>query len=201
MPARKLTGFPPIARRDARVLVLGSMPSVLSLRDHEYYAHPQNLFWQLMGEMFGAGRELPYAERTARLLRAGVALWDVAHRCRRELSADATMRDVEPNDIAGLVARCPRIAAVCLNGRKAEQLYRRLVLPRASAALAAVPCHVLPSTSPANAALRIEAKREAWRIVLRLARDPARDRALPRDHARVAVNPAPRRTRPRAPRT
>ncbi|MCA8943394.1 MAG: DNA-deoxyinosine glycosylase, partial [Planctomycetes bacterium] len=156
--------FPPVARADARVLVLGSMPSRKSLAAAQYYAHPQNRFWPIMGELFGAGRELPYAERLAILQEHHIALWDSARRCRRDLSADATMRDVEPNDVAGLLTRCPGIHTVCCNGRKAEELFRRLVLPTLDAA-EQLEIHYLPSTSPAHASLDAAAKLRKWCVV------------------------------------
>ena len=70
-------GFPPIAAADAGVLILGSLPSQLSLQKQEYYGNPQNAFWRVMGELFDAGPELPYAERADRLVRSGIAVWDV----------------------------------------------------------------------------------------------------------------------------
>ena len=97
-----LTGFPPIAAADARVLVLGSMPSVASLAREQYYGHPQNAFWPIMGRLFGAGPELPYDERKAVLVERGVAVWDVLQSCRRAGSLDTAIdRDSEQaNDFA-----------------------------------------------------------------------------------------------------
>ncbi len=87
----RLTSFPPIASPDARVLILGSMPGEESLRRQEYYAHPQNAFWFIMGELFSAGADLPYPERTGRLREAGVAVWDVLKHCRRAGSLDVSI--------------------------------------------------------------------------------------------------------------
>ncbi len=161
----KIESFPPVADRSARVLILGSMPSVKSLAQKEYYAHPQNQFWPFMGELFGAGRDRPYAERLRILARSGVALWDAAHRCHRELSADATMRDVEPNDVSGLLRRCPRIRAIFCNGRKSEELFRRHVVPILGDDLERLHIGYLPSTSPANASIPRDRKLAAWREV------------------------------------
>jgi len=95
-----IRSFEPIATPNARVLILGSMPGVASLEAGQYYAHPQNAFWRIMGELVGAGLEKPYDER-ARILKAnGVALWDVLQSCIRPGSLDSDIRDEVPNDFA-----------------------------------------------------------------------------------------------------
>ena len=80
------------------------MPGEESLRQQQYYAHPRNLFWDVMGELFGAGRELPYEERLAVLRENGISLWDVAHTCRRKGSLDSNMPDVAANNFRKLFA-------------------------------------------------------------------------------------------------
>jgi hypoxanthine-DNA glycosylase len=179
-------GFPPIARRDARVLVLGSLPGQESLRRRQYYAQPRNVFWRIMGELFGAGPELPYPRRVARLRAAGVAVWDVCARAYRAGSLDASIvaASVEVNDFAAFFASHPQIRLVCLNGRTAEALYRRRVLPGLEAGAGALPLAGLPSTSPAHAARSFAAKLAAWRAVARAARASAAPR--PRQDADVA---------------
>lgn len=163
----KSEGFPCVADDAARVLVLGSMPGQASLAASQYYAHPRNVFWEIMGELFDAGRDLPYGRRLARLREAGVALWDVAHRCRRPGSLDSAIDEasVEANDFAALFAACPRLHTVFFNGATAEALYRRRVLPAAGRRARELTYHRLPSTSPAHAALDFEAKLERWRRV------------------------------------
>jgi hypoxanthine-DNA glycosylase len=160
-------GFPWVARADARVLVLGSMPGQASLAAAAYYAHPRNVFWEIMGVLFDAGRELDYAVRLDRLTGAGVALWDVAHRCRRPGSLDAAIvRDsVEPNDFAALFRACPQLHTVGFNGGTARELYRRRVLPLDPAVGRPLVYHLLPSTSPAHAALDFSAKLARWRVL------------------------------------
>lgn len=162
--AARVTGFPPLFARDARLLVLGSLPGLRSLQEREYYAQPRNAFWPIVGELTGAGPHLPYAERTARLISAGVALWDVCRSARRAGSLDAAIEpdSVVLNDFAGLYAELTSLAGLCFNGRAAAQLYERHVLPGLGGRAAALPRHVLPSTSPAHAALSLMAKREAW---------------------------------------
>ncbi len=160
-----ITGFPFSAGGGARVLVLGSMPSRESLHRRQYYAHPRNAFWPVMGALFGAGPELPYTQRLAMLRTAGVALWDVAHRCIRPGSLDADIIEVQTNDFAYFFMLHPHIRHIFFNGRKAEEMYRRLVLPGLSAAWRDLPRTCLPSTSPAHAALSLAEKLAEWQAV------------------------------------
>lgn len=158
--------FPPIARADARVLLLGSMPGRRSLQEGRYYAHPQNRFWPFMGELVGAGPALPYPERCRKLVDAGIAVWDVLAECEREGSLDSAIRDhtAQANDFAGFLAAHPRIDMVLFNGGKAESSFRKLVLPTLNRPGLAY--RRLPSTSPANASQRTADKLAAWREAL-----------------------------------
>lgn len=160
-------GFPPIARRDARVLVLGSLPGQESLRRRQYYAQPRNAFWPIMGALCGAGPELPYRLRARRLAASGIALWDVCATAYRAGSLDASIvaGSVIVNDFGSFLARHPGIRLVCFNGRTAAALYRRHVLPGLGPEGRALPTLELPSTSPAHAALALGAKLERWRAL------------------------------------
>lgn len=156
------------------MLILGSMPGVASLEADAYYAHPRNVFWPIMGELFGAGPELPYAERCERLQAAGVAVWDVLRECRREGSLDASIEpDTEQaNDLAGLFARWPRIDRVVFNGQKAEAAFRRHVAATLSGEVVDRLTLVrAPSTSPAYASLSFEEKLAAWHACFAPAND------------------------------
>lgn len=150
--------FPPVARGDARLLILGTMPSVESLRQSFYYAHPRNAFWPVMAEVLGAPVPETVEEKRALLTGHRVALWDVARSCVRLGSLDSAMRDVEPNDFDSLYARCPKIERILFNGDTARKLYMRLVgrMPEG--------CDWarMPSTSPAYT-LPYARKLEAWR--------------------------------------
>ncbi len=164
--AALLRSFAPVADAAARVLVLGSMPGAESLRAGQYYAHPRNAFWRIMGDLVGAAPELGYATRKRRLQAAGIALWDVLAACTREGSLDA---DIDPdsiitNDLPAFFARHPRITHVFFNGAAAERCFRIHVQP----ALETGVLHLqrLPSTSPAHAALDYHGKLAAWRSVL-----------------------------------
>jgi len=150
------------------VLILGSMPGVASLRAGQYYAHPRNAFWPLMEALFGIPSTMAYAERTAALIRQGIALWDVLASCSRPGSLDASIdpASVTPNDIGGLLSRHPTIATLFFNGQMAETVYRRhLSHCLGELAAAGLVCHRLPSTSPANAGWSFERKLAAWQQV------------------------------------
>jgi TDG/mug DNA glycosylase family protein len=163
------TGFPPIVDSHARVLVLGSLPGQRSLQMQQYYAQPQNAFWRIMGVLFGAGLDLPYEQRAARLRKSGIALWDVVAAAERDGSLDASIvtSSIIVNDFAKFFARQRGIELVCFNGAKAAQLYRRRVLPTLPQIAAALPLRALPSTSPAHASLAFEQKLEHWAAALR----------------------------------
>ena len=162
------TGFPYVARPDARVLILGSMPSTASLAAARYYAHPRNAFWPIMGKLLGFDAARPYAERLQALQDGGVALWDVVHRCRRPGSLDASIRpdSVEANDFPVFFSEHAHIRAVCFNGATAASLYRRHALPYLADPWRELPSHTLPSTSPAHAARSFGEKLAAWRRIL-----------------------------------
>jgi len=160
-------GFPCSANNDAKVLILGSMPSVKSLAKAEYYGHPQNSFWPIAGALFGFDAGLPYAERLRLLRKSRVALWDVAHQCVRAGSMDSAIQieSVVANNFESFFTAQPDIQALFFNGRKAEELYRRLVLSGLSSEFQQIEQHLLPSTSPANAAMNRARKLESWEIV------------------------------------
>lgn len=162
-----INSFPPIASDTAHLLILGSMPGIASLRVGQYYAHPQNLFWPLLGEILGFDARLAYEDRVAYLHAAEIAVWDVLASCQRVGSLDAHIdpASAEPNDFAGFLAAHPAIRHVCFNGAAAEALYRRHVLPGLSVP---IDYQRLPSTSPANASITLSTKQAAWSHALRL---------------------------------
>jgi hypoxanthine-DNA glycosylase len=168
MTSRRLQGFPPVVDDDARVLILGSFPSALSLATHQYYANPRNAFWPITGALFGFESTAPYEERLAALRSHGIALWDVLQGCRRAGSADSAIdpKSLVVNDFAQLFADYPGIVRVYFNGAKAAELYRRLADPADPAHHAAgrLECRRLPSTSPAHA-VRTDTKLAAWQII------------------------------------
>jgi double-stranded uracil-DNA glycosylase len=161
-----LKSFPCIADPQATRLIVGSMPGRRSLETGEYYAHPQNCFWEIMGTLFGAKRSLDYAERLACLQDQRIALWDVAHTCERVGSLDSAIETatIVPNDFAALFDRAPGIREIFFNGHKAQQLFRRFVAKNLGER--DLQCARLPSTSPAHAAMTRSEKIRAWRRAL-----------------------------------
>jgi TDG/mug DNA glycosylase family protein len=168
IPESDCESFPPLIRRGAKVLVVGSMPGVISLKAQRYYANPHNLFWRVMNELAGAHPSLSYEDRVERLYGAGIAVWDTLKSCVRGGSLDsAIVRGSEvANDFAGLLAKHRTIRAIALNGGKARDVFKRLVLPTLDEqVLARVTVLEMPSTSPANASQTVEAKLERWRAL------------------------------------
>lgn len=160
--------FPPIESPDSRLLILGSMPGQRSLQVQQYYAHPRNAFWRIMGELFDAGPELPYEERT-RLLRAqGVALWDSIASCLRPGSLDADIDEdsIASNDFSSFFAAHPKVRNVYFNGTKSEAVFRRHVLRRDAMRFGPLKYQRLPSTSMAHAGRSYAEKLALWRTIL-----------------------------------
>lgn len=156
-----LHGLAPIAGREPLVLILGNMPSVMSLASGQYYGNPRNAFWRITGSLFGFSADAPYQDRVAILHIHRIAVWDVLRSCRRVGSLDSAVeRDsMVPNDFAGFFAAHPTLRQVVFNGAAAESNYRRLV------GTSPVPCVRAPSTSPAQT-MRYEDKLKAWQAAL-----------------------------------
>lgn len=161
--ARSL-GFPPVARRDARILILGSLPGQRSIAAGEYYAHPQNGFWKIMAELVGASGS--YEQRCAALLKSHIALWDVLGSSLRpgSLDADIQLATAEVNDFATFFEQHTSIRRILFNGQKAAQIFTRRVLPRL--VRQEVDRLTMPSTSPAHAAMSYTDKLLAWRAAI-----------------------------------
>jgi hypoxanthine-DNA glycosylase len=170
-----VAAFPPIVGPAPRVLVLGSLPGARSLAAGEYYAHPRNAFWPIMGALVGAGPQLEYAARVKALQRGRIALWDVLQQAVRPGSADTAIElsAAVVNPVGEFLEQHRSICGIAFNGGTAARLFRRLVLPGLPAGLAALPQLLLPSTSPAHAGLDLRAKERRWselQSLLRLAR-------------------------------
>lgn len=144
--------FAPVYNEHSRALILGTWPSPKSREMSFYYGHPQNRFWPMLAALTGEpvpAREDIEAKKQI-ILRHGLALWDTLESCTITGASDASIRDVVPNDIAGLLAKAP-IEAVFCNGATAYKIYTKYLEP-----VSGIPAVRLPSTSPANAACRPE---------------------------------------------
>jgi TDG/mug DNA glycosylase family protein len=159
----RLTGLPPVSGPAARVLILGSFPSRLSLEQGEYFANPRNRFWPLVEALFGIRADLPYAERVRLISSRGIALWDVVASCRREGSGDAAIRDPVINDIPGFLRTHPSVGLIALNGSTAGHLFHRNLRQGIRPESKVI---TLPSTSPANARFTLPKLVEGWRVIL-----------------------------------
>ena len=158
-----VSSFLPIEGKSARVLILGSMPGVASLNANQYYAHPQNAFWKIIGTITGCPASASYETRIAALKQSGIAVWDVLESCIRpgSLDADIDIFSAVVNDIVALIERHPEIKTICFNGGMAEKIFNKRVLP----ALQDTPIQYmrLPSTSPAHAGISLADKTKIWR--------------------------------------
>ena len=161
-----IQGFPPISATDARCLILGSMPGTSSLQATQYYAHPRNQFWPIMLELLHGRRDWDYPQRCQMLRQHGIALWDVVHRCQRQGSLDAAIQtnSMIINDFDTFFGAHPGIELICFNGSTAASYFRRWVKPQRIRNFRYLQ---LPSTSPAHAALNLNAKLEQWQQLTR----------------------------------
>lgn len=150
----------PVFDERSRVLVLGTMPSPKSREIGFYYGHPQNRFWRVLSALFDEPVAATNERRRDQLLRHHIALWDVLASCEIEGASDASISSAVPNDFSAIFEAAP-IEAVFCTGARAADLYTRLCEP-----VTGVPCIKLPSTSPANAAVGLDALVEAYGAIL-----------------------------------
>lgn len=160
MPGR-IAAFPPVAPPGARVLILGSMPSVASLEQGFYYAHPRNAFWPMLAALFSEAAPADIPAKVALLERHDIALWDVLQSCEREGSLDSAIREPMPNDFGALFEQCPGINRILFNGGTAKRLFFKYCSEYLTGRSWAQP----PSTSPAHT-MTYERKLALWRNAL-----------------------------------
>lgn len=163
----RIRSFAPIASANSRLLILGSIPGKESLRIGQYYGHPRNTFWRILQEVAGIDMASDYTTRIAALRRNGIAVWDVVRSCTRpgSLDADIDERSIVPNDFAAFFRSHQKITSIYFNGTKAQNAYRRHVLPKIAARFPHLAYRRLPSTSPANASYSFAQKLAAWRVI------------------------------------
>jgi hypoxanthine-DNA glycosylase len=146
------------------VLILGSFPSASSLAAQQYYAHPQNQFWRILGALLDQPlQDMDYAARVSAVQNAGIAIWDVFASCERAGSLDSAIQNAVPNPLAKLQESAPALRRICFNGRTAARRIREVEAMGFEAV-------TLPSTSPAHAGMRFEQKLARWCEALAIAR-------------------------------
>lgn len=147
----------PAGSRNARLLILGSLPGEASLKAQRYYAHPRNQFWRLLGQAIGEDlADLNYEDRLDRLAVRGIGLWDVVGEARRIGSLDSAIRGALPNPLGEFAARHPRLRAIAFNGKAAARIGR--VALKGVEGLELID---LPSSSPAHTLAYTE-KAKRW---------------------------------------
>ena len=155
--------FAPITDEDSRILILGSMPGIKSLEQQEYYAHPQNRFWRLLALLLQEDAPQDYTAKQALLHKHHIALWDTLGYCERDGSLDSNIKNEVPNGVVELAGELPHLQAVVCNGGKAGAAFKKYFAPKMPER---VQIFYLPSTSPANARLRLEDLAEHWQVIL-----------------------------------
>ena len=154
---RQTHTFSPVFNSESKILILGSFPSVKSREEGFYYGNAQNRFWKVISAVFNSEIPITIQEKKASLLKNKISLWDVIESCEIVGSSDSSIRGVIPNDISLLVSST-NITKIFANGKLAEKLYIKHILP-----LTQIPVTTLPSTSPANAAFSFERLCDIWR--------------------------------------
>ncbi len=161
MPLSRLHSFKPIVDANSRVLILGSMPGPMALRKQQYYGFEGNHFWTIIPALFKKSRPLIYEDRIALVRQNKIALWDVLESCERVGAADSAIKNPNLNPIPELLGTYSAIRAVFVNGRAAHQLFLKKYEGEVKQ-----PIFCLPSSSPANAAMKIDEKIHKWSVIL-----------------------------------
>lgn len=151
--------FPPILNDDTRILFLGSFPSIASFEQAFYYAHPRNAFWPIIEEIFDVRLETNEAKK-ALCLEKGIGLWDVIASCERSNSSDTNLKNCIPNDFEALLHKHPNIKALGFTGKKSYDLFEKYFKDLKIEKV------LLPSTSPAHAAMKREEKLKIYKDFL-----------------------------------
>ena len=161
----RIFSFAPIESPAATILILGSMPGKKSLEMQQYYAHPQNVFWRILAQLFGFDAQAPYEARIRHLQDSGVALWDVLAACERRSSLDSDIVEstIVPNDFGAFLSGHRLIEHIYCNGAKSYDSFLRHVRPGLDGKHHEIPVTRMPSTSPAHAAMTYADKLEQWR--------------------------------------
>ena len=153
-------GFKPIADKNSKILILGTIPSIESLRKQERYGHKSNQFWKIIFALFDKPLAENYEDKNALLAEKGIAIWDVLDSCEGEGSLDTNIRNEKPNDFKTFFKKYPQIKHIFFTGKKAEEFYKKYVGFDEDKTYI-----TLPSPSPANARMTFLQKLEKWQIL------------------------------------
>jgi hypoxanthine-DNA glycosylase len=153
-----IRSFQPIIPEKPTLLILGTIPSVASLKQQQYYGHPRNHFWKIMAYLYHL-EVIPekYEDKKTLLLLNNIALWDVLQFCEREGSLDIAIKNPVPNAILELLSQKNSIKKIIFNGKESQKLFLRYF-----GIMENISYHIVPSTSPANT-MKFESKLEFWR--------------------------------------
>lgn len=156
--------FPAVFQADARVLILGSMPSVASLQKQQYYGHPQNHFWPIIFALLELPLPTSYEQKTQAAIDNHIAIWDVLASCEREGSADSAIRNGRVNDFHSFLPGLPQLRLICFNGTKARDVWKKHVGAITSPAVEFI---TLPSSSPipGRTIKTIAHKLDVWKVI------------------------------------
>ena len=152
--------IPPVYNENSKILILGSFPSVKSRESNFFYGHPQNRMWKLLSALFACKLPITVDDKKALLLNNNLAMWDVIASCDIVGSSDSSIKNAVPNDISEILGNTD-IRLIVTNGKKADALYRRYILPSVG-----IEPLCLPSTSPANAAYSLDRLIDEWKRIL-----------------------------------
>ena len=154
----KICSFPPIAKKDCKLLILGTMPGKDSLKYNEYYAHPRNSFWKLMFDVLQTPYSSEYKKKQKLLFDNKIALWDILASCYREGSLDSDILEEVPHDIQTFLDTHPKVTHLAFNGKSSQQFFKRY------AKGISLPSVTLASTSPAYV-ISYERKLSEWKVI------------------------------------
>lgn len=161
--------FGPLYNTESKFLVLGSFPSVKSREEAFFYGHPRNRYWEMISRIFGEPLPISKEDKVALALKHHIGMWDVIFSCEIKGSADSSIRNVVVNDLSKILLEAPIQRIIC-NGKLAGKLYQRYLYPQTQ-----IEAFVMPSTSPANAAMNLEKLMMEWKEAFRL------DKEFPKD--------------------
>ena len=151
--------IPPLFGENSHTLILGSFPSVKSREAMFFYGHPQNRFWSVLAMIYGVDKPETIEEKKKLILENNLALWDVIASCEITGSSDSSISDVTANDL-DIIIKNSKIERIFVNGKTAEKYYNKYTYPKTG-----IKAICLPSTSPANAAWKVERRVESWKII------------------------------------